>query len=378
MKDVEFIAMNNEHSLRIAVFFTDAYGGIGGIAKFNRDLLDSLSLMSEVSEIIAVPRLVRGDIGEIPRRICFDMKAARGKLKYILRSIKYSFANYKIDIVFCGHINLLPIAWFVSRLHHCPLVIIVHGIEAWRPHQSFLVRRLLPGVDAILAVSSHTVKRVQAWSGLPASKFYLLPNSIDLEKYVPRPRNEALAAKYGLVGKRVLLTVGRLAKEERYKGFDEVIEVLPYLAREIPQITYLIVGDGDDRVRLETKARRLGVENRVIFVGYVSEEEKIDLYNLADVFVMPGRGEGFGIVYLEAMACGVPVIGSLLDGSHDALRGGTLGQLVDPDDPQQIMAAIHKALAVPRGRPAGLEYFSIQAYRKRLVKIVHEFVGALP
>jgi glycosyltransferase involved in cell wall biosynthesis len=360
--------------LTVGALLTDAYGGVGGIAKFNRDLVGALAAMPETRNVLALPRLIQRDPEPIPEKVLFDMPAARGKLRYLARSMRLAVSSPPLDLVVCGHINLLPLAWLVSRAQRCPLLLIVHGIEAWRPHRNLLTRALLGRTDAIAAVSRYTVERMRAWSAVPERRFGILPNCVDLETFAPRARNAALAQRLGLEGRRVLLTVGRLAGFERYKGFDEVLAVLPQLAREVPNVCYVIVGDGDDRARLQEKARALGVADRVVFTGFVSEQDKIDLYNLADVYVMPSQGEGFGIVYLEAMACGVPTIGGVLDGSRDALRDGQLGQLVDPRDPQQVLQAIRKALAAPRGRPAGLEYFSDDAYRERVAGLVRELL----
>ena len=104
-----------------------------------------------------------------------------------------------------------------------------------------------------------------------------------------------------------MLTLARLSAAERYKGIDELLELMPRLLRDIPSLTYVIAGDGDDRPRLEEKARALGVGSRVVFTGYVPESEKADHFRLADTFAMTGRGEGFGIVYLEALASGVAI-----------------------------------------------------------------------
>jgi phosphatidyl-myo-inositol dimannoside synthase len=146
------------------------------------------------------------------------------------------------------------------------------------------------------------------------------------------------------------------------------------LAKDIPTIAYLIVGDGPDRGRLERKARDLGVEERVIFAGRISEEEKPDHYRLADAYVMPSSGEGFGIVYLEALACGIPVIGSKIDGSRDALRDGRLGILINPRDNAELRGAILKTLAEKgsgiESRRNGVEYFSTERFCQRVFEII--------
>ncbi len=361
-------------SLRVGVIITDAFGGIGGIAKFNRDLLNALAQMPEIESIIVLPRLIQRELEPIAEKIQFDVPAARGKLVFMLRALHLIFTSKRMNMVVCGHINLLPIAWLASRVQRCPLVLIVHGIEVWNPHSNPIVRALLTHTNTIVAVSRYTVERMQKWAHIAEQRFRIIPNCVDLEIFTPLPRNDSLALRYGIIGRRVLLTVGRLAAYERYKGFDEVLEVLPQLAQEIPDIVYIIAGDGIDRIRLQSKAEALGVTPHVVFTGFVSEEVKINLYNLADVFVMPSRGEGFGIVYLEAMACGVPVIGSLLDGSRDALRDGQLGQLIDPREPQQLIEAIRKVLTIPRGRPAGLVYFGTEAYCERIAALVREFI----
>src|SRR5207249_10072823 len=116
----------------------------------------------------------------------------------------------------------------------------------------------------------------------------------------------------------------------------------------------------------------LGVERHVVFAGYIPEEQKADHYRLADAFVMPGRGEGFGIVYLEAMACGIPVVASKADASREAVLDGRLGVLADPSNPQEIHAAIQEihaaikeALARPHMLQKEVEYFSFEHFVQR-------------
>src|SRR5439155_2587042 len=132
--------------------------------------------------------------------------------------------------------------------------------------------------------------------------------------------------------------------------------------QEIPDLLYLIAGDGDDRARLQSKAASLGLDHHVVFTGYIAEEQKADHYRFADAFVMPGRGEGFGIVYLEAMACGIPVVASKADASREAVLDGQLGVLADPSKPQEIRAAIKEALSRPRILQKDLEYFSFDRF----------------
>jgi glycosyltransferase involved in cell wall biosynthesis len=169
-----------------------------------------------------------------------------------------------------------------------------------------------------------------------------------------------------------MLTLARLAASERYKGIDEVLDVMPMLLDDFPTLSYLIAGDGDDRQRLERKAAALGLADKVVFSGYVREEEKADTYRLADVFVMPGRGEGFGIVYLEALACGIPVVASTADASGEAVGNGSMGYLANPDRPSEIVAAIRRALKDEKGVPTELQRFSYQAFRDRCHALLDE------
>jgi glycosyltransferase involved in cell wall biosynthesis len=346
--------------MKALLLCTDAYGGHGGIALYNRDLAEALAARPECEEVLVVPRVIRSDPGSIPAKITFVASAARGPLHY-MRAIAAA-RRAKPDLVVCGHVNLLSVACSIAP--H-PLLMI-YGIEAWK-HRLAVGTRLLHRSAAVISISAVTRDRFLAWSHY-AGPTHLLPNAIHAERYGIRAKRADLVARYGLEGKRVLLTVGRLAREERYKGFDEVLEVLPHFDDDV---VYIIGGGGNDRARLENKAARCGVGGRVIFTGHFPEEEKADLYNLADLYVMPSRGEGFGFVFLEALACGLPVIGSKHDGGAEALLGGRLGLLVDPANPAEIEHAIRELLQHPaRSIPEQLEYFSFDNFQRRLRAIV--------
>jgi glycosyltransferase involved in cell wall biosynthesis len=361
--------------IRPIVLLTDAFGGTGGIAKFNRDLLAALDSMPDCGKVDAFPRLVQREPEPLPSKLCYRFEAAKGKFAYVRNVLGLVLDAAPADVVFCAHLNLLPLARMVSLVKRCPLLLIVHGIEAWQPHHNWLVRSLVQRADRVIAVSRYTADRLAGWTRIPFERIHILPNCVDLAEYRPRPRNADLARRLGADGRRVLLTLGRLAASEQYKGFDEVLDILPALTRQYPDITYLIVGEGDDRSRLEQKARELKGTAHVVFTGYVSEEEKKDLYSLADVYVMPSRGEGFGIVFLEAMASGVPAIGSSQDGSREALLNGNLGLVINPGDRDALIDAVRSALARPRGRPQGLEHFDITAFRERLTVLVRDATG---
>jgi phosphatidyl-myo-inositol dimannoside synthase len=351
--------------MRVLLLCTDSFGGHGGIALYNRDLAAALALREDVEEVIVIPRVIRAATGTLPAKVTFIEDAARGRAKYM--GALLNARRKRPDLVICGHVNLLPIACTFAP--H-PLLV-VYGIEAWKPRNPW-TNRLLHRAGEVISISEITRDRFLSWTHY-AGRTHILPNAIHAGEFGIRPKRADLVARYGLAGKRVLLTVGRLVAAERYKGFDEVIEVLPELP---PDVVYMIAGGGNDAPRLQGKAHACGVANRVIFTGLFDDADKADLYALADAYVMPSRGEGFGYVFLEALASGVPVIGSNQDGGREALLGGRLGLLVDPASAHEIKAAISEVLARPvRVIPEGLEHFHLSRFNERLNAILDLHLG---
>jgi phosphatidylinositol alpha-1,6-mannosyltransferase len=205
-------------------------------------------------------------------------------------------------------------------------------------------RSTLAQADAVVAVSRFARDALVELMGVDPAKIALIPNGVDLARFSPRPRRDDLLARYGLSGRRVLLTVGRLSER---KGADRVIGALPSLPADV---AYLIVGEGPWRSALEAQAAVFGVSDRVVFAGAVPPEELVDHYALADVFIMANRElpngdtEGFGLVFLEANACGVPVIAGNAGGSVDAVTDGVNGLVVDGDSSPAIAAAVQRIL----------------------------------
>lgn len=347
--------------MRLLFLATDGYGMSGGIALYNRDLAAALAAMEDVEALTVVARHGRPAGESLPDKVRVVVGAASGKAAWLVAVMREALRP--VDVVVCGHINLLAVAATVAALRRARLVLIVHGVDVWQPHRSALIRRLVQRAAAVWAVSTLTRDRLRAWSGLGIERFSIMPGAVRPECFGPRAGPDD--RRFGTSGRTALLTLARLSSSERYKGVDEMLDVMPRLVQRHPSLLYLIAGDGDDRLRLEAKAAALGVASHVRFLGFVDEADKADLYRAADAFVMPGRGEGLGLVYLEALACGTPVVGSAVDGSREALRYGALGELVDPDRPEEIIAAVERALAKPRGVPDGLAHFAWPSFSAR-------------
>lgn len=355
---------------------TDAYGGHGGIAVFNRDLLEAFCCQPGMEQVTATPRVISRDVEPLPKRLCYRSDAATGVVAYLLALLRDLPRIARADVIYCGHLNLAPLALLLGRVLRRPVLGALYGIEAWAPPSSSIAANAAKHFDHYYSISRYTLDRFRAWSGVAKEKISLLPNAIHLERYTDEAPNAGLAERLGIDSGPVLLTFGRLVSRERAKGFDEVLAVLPALVEQFPSLVYVIAGDGPYRSELEARARALGVSERVVFTGYVDENEKADLYRLADAFVMPSRGEGFGFVFLEAMACGAPVVASSADGSRDAVRDGLLGPMVDPDDAEALIGAIRSALKTPRAVPEGLDYFSYPRFVERTGVMLRATVAA--
>lgn len=355
-------------SLRIVMLVGDAFGGFGGIAKFNRDFLTALGESGHVEHLRVLPRTISEPIEPaVPPSIIFERAAAASRWAYAWRVLACLLRRDRIDVVVCGHRNLLPLAFVLALLRRACLVLVVHGVEAWTPSAGRVLNWLSARIDALLSVSQVSAERFCKWSGFPLDQAVILPNCVDLAHFKAGPKDPALVARYGLGVGKVIMTVGRMLSNERYKGFDQILDLMPRLLVRFPGIKYLVVGDGSDRARLEAKVVRMNIADHVVFAGRIAEADKVLHYNLANAYVMPSWGEGFGIVLIEALACGVPVVGSSVDGSHDALLGGELGRLANPADADAVFEAIVDTLEERRaGRPRRLDRYSEDAFRVRV------------
>ncbi|QNA83250.1 glycosyltransferase family 4 protein [Sphingomonas sp. So64.6b] len=348
------------------MLLSDAYGGFGGISQYNRDFLDALCVLPQVGSVEALPRIAVPPIGDLPTRLVFNLDGLGGIARFTRAALKRGLTGPKPDIVICGHINLLPLCVLIATLRRAKLVMLIFGIEVWQPTARRLVDRWVSRIDTVISISRVTLERYMAWAAAPRLGTAILPNAIHLEHYGMAPKADDLVAQYGLADRKVLMTFGRMAGEERAKGFDEMIEILPRLRAKDPSFIYIAAGKGDDMARLKAKAVEFGVADHVVFTGMVPEDRKADYFRLADVYTMPSRGEGFGFVFLEAMACGVPAVASHSDGGFEAIRDGAIGIAIDPSSQDELENAIFTALSRGKQIPAGLAYFAFPNFGRRL------------
>lgn len=351
---------------RVLILLTEGFGGFGGIAQYNRNLIEALDGLDDVGIIEGLPRIADAVEGSLPAKLKHNLSGLGGRARYALASLKLGLFGPKPSVVICAHINLITLAWIIARFRRAPLVLLTHGVDVWQPPRGMLANRAVRGANAIVSIGQFSAERMANWVTFLPNQLHYWPNVIRQTAYGMAAPAADLIDRYGLANKRVIMTLGRLDAREKAKGFDQILEALPDLRSRQPDLVYLIAGKGDDRERLEAKTDALGLSDYVVFTGEVEEARKADHYRLATVYAMPSKLEGFGIVFLEALACGVPVVASRFDGGFDAILRGKLGRAVDPNSREELVSAIEGALIAPHVIPPELEQFAFPAFRERV------------
>lgn len=358
--------------MKLLALVGDAFGGAGGIARYNRDLLTALAVDGAAASIVIIARDATAKPAALPAGI--EQRVARGRLGFMCRLLRAAWREGPFDAVFCGHVNLAPAAALVAALAGRPLWLQLHGVEAWGELPP-LWRWAAERAALVTAVSRYTRHRFLGSARTNPWCARVLPNTVD-PRFAPGPKPGYLVERHRLAGKTILLTVGRLSAAEHEKGQDRVIAVLPDVVASRPDVAYLVVGEGDDQPRLEALARATGIADRVLFAGGVSDAELPDYYRLADLFVMPSVQEGFGIVLLEAAASGLAVVAGNLDGSADALADGELGRLIDPHDETELTRAIHAMLEAAPPPAATIERYGFANFARRARQLLNDLVSS--
>jgi phosphatidylinositol alpha-1,6-mannosyltransferase len=326
-------------SPRMLAIVTDAFGGRGGIAQYNRDFLGALAEMGAMSSITVLPRHAP-DIVALPDKI-EQMPARPGWIGYSIAALRTALLR-PVDLVFCGHLFMAPLAALISRLKGAKLIVQTHGIEVWQ-QPSWSQRAAMEAADLILCVSRYTRSAVLSWAAIAPEQALVVPDTVR-EAFTPGDGSTQRVA-LGLEGKRLLLTVGRMDPHEAYKGHDRVIAAIPSLVAKGHDICYVVVGEGADRIRLEALVHDARVSERVLFLGHIELQSLVEIYRMADLFVMPSTGEGFGVAFLEAMASGTPALGLGVGGAKDALADGELGTT---SSEAELSATIARLLDEPK------------------------------
>jgi len=249
-------------------------------------------------------------------------------------------------------IRALPeglVAWLVARLTFRPVVTYAHGEEltTWgRGWKYRAMRFALRHANTVVANSDYTRDELVRM-GIDPGRIVLIYPGVNIQRFKPNLPCEDLKAGIGLApGQKLILSVGRL---QRRKGFDMVVRSLPALIKEGLDVRYALIGIGEDQKYLAGLAQELGVADRVHLLGHVSEEDLPRWYNACDVFAMPNREingdtEGFGMVFLEAAACGKPVIAGNAGGTGAAVKQGETGYRVEGASPDEVIRGLDKVL----------------------------------
>lgn len=237
------------------------------------------------------------------------------------------------DLMLVGHVNFAPLIPLLRLLRPSSRVAaLAYGVEVEQPLR--LPARLgLRCAHTVLCISESTRRYVVEQQGVEPERTAMLTYGFD-------PPAACVPQSNRVLGRLTLLSVSRLSFGDRYKGIDITIEALPRLIERYPGLCYVVVGDGDDRPRLTHLARDRGVERHVCFTGEVSDAELAKYYEQCDIYVLPSSHEGLGIVYLEAMAHGKPVVGVHVGGAPDVIIHEVNGLLV----PRGESALVEQAL----------------------------------
>ncbi len=281
---------------------------------------------------------------------------------------------HQSELIFAGHPNLGPAAlWAKSLEGRLDLWIAAYGMEVWEPLPA--LRQLsLRQADGIWAISRHTAEAVERVQGVNRTRIAVQTPALDPAFFCADVEPVELPVP---AGGMVLLTVGRILASEPGKGVDTVIRTLPSLLEAFPNVYYIVVGDGDGRPALERLAATCGVSEHVVFVGSRSESIR-GYYEAADIFVMPSRQEGFGIVYLEAMAAGKPIVAADRGGAKDVVADGETGFLVSYGDVEGLKGRLATLLADDllrrrmgeAGRKTVAERYRFEQFRESLIGIL--------
>jgi phosphatidyl-myo-inositol dimannoside synthase len=336
-------------------------GSSGGIGRFERLLVAALNDISQrgVLRFESIwrrrhPSYLHTSQGNDSMSTGEDSIETR--MPVFVAQIARAVVRRRPDLVLFLHINLAraaPIAWALGGRRYA---IATYGVEVWSPLDRAR-RHALVRAREVLTISEYTADQIRRHQRLPQGRARVIPLALEPRWLETASETPQPADRSSHQQAPTLLSVSRLEPAARDKGIDRVIRALPAVRAAIPDVRYHIVGDGEDRAYLEQVAVENEVTDSVVFQGLLAHADLINEYRQADVFVLPSQREGFGLVFLEAMAYAKPVIAQRAAAAVEVISDGQTGILVEDD--QGLAAAMISVLSEPNraiamGR-AGLE-----------------------
>jgi phosphatidylinositol alpha-1,6-mannosyltransferase len=307
---------------------------------------------------------------------------ARSKSRFTLEVLK--LARKDTRLVVATHPNLaFPAAAMRAIARGFQLVVMSHGVEVWAPLGK-LRRAGLLAADCVLAPSRYTAEKLHRVQHLPSERIRVLHWGLDPAFFEMVADADRLPLPDSVPHARYVLAVGRWSSAERYKGFDTLIQALPQLQCVAPDLQLVFAGDGDDRPALEKLAESTGARERLHFISGLTRAQLVATYRHAQVFALPSGGEGFGMVFLEALAMGIPVVGGNHGGILDIIDDGVTGFLVPHADITQLAERIallltNRSLAgdmARRGRERVLQHFRFENFEAGLRDVLAQVCPA--
>lgn len=353
----------------------------GGIQRFNRIFLTACHELGIQCEVLSLgdDDASRGR-WDPPRSASVNV-FGRNKAHFAARIWARMLAR-QYDFIVVGHVNCIEVvaAAVIFRLRRRPRVLMIaHGIDVWTGLDGWRMKRAMAKLDLILCVSRYTRQRIQIQRPeLPEERCAIFPNALS-DSWLSKSGALQPIVSAMRIPERFILSVTRLDRGDRYKGLTTVIEAVAML--EDSSVHCVVAGQGNDQAFLEGMAQRFGVSDRVHFIGRVSDAQLARLYEDCIAFVLPSGKEGFGIVFLEAMYFGAPIIAAREKGAIDVVQQGETGLLVPYGDTISLAEAIGvllgnealRAYLRENGRRLVSEDgpFSSRAYRERLGKLLN-------
>jgi len=370
---------------KTALLASQMFGAPGGIQTYMRMvahvlneasyLKSAVSLADEPEEATArFAQLIVGS-GEIS-----FAAASNSKAKFVTASIA---ASKGAKSALFGHMGLAPVGLFLKQMRMITdYGVILHGREAWHPINR-VGKEAMKKATAIICTTPYTATQSLKYHGTLKTQIDILPLALEpgrfqdlsaFEERSPREGNDQLK----------LLSIGQLSSANDYKGFDDTIEAIAILKQMgVDNIHYTLVGDGDDRSRLMGIAKEFQILDRVEFLGFVSDDEIAAQFEQNDVFIMPSSQEGFGLVYVEAMSHGLPIVACAEGGASHVLKDGINGAVVRYGSPLSISNGIMRFMdpgflnqLSANAKKDAKERFSFECFEQGLLRIIDKrFIG---